>query len=102
MLANFSIVPLGKEASLSRYIAAVLKIVEDSGIHYKIHPMGTVIEGDIDDVFLVIKMCHQKMLKYSDRVLTNITIDDRKGATNRIAGKVASVERELGKSLNKV
>src|SRR3990172_8333733 len=102
MIANFTVVPLGKEASLSRYVAAVLKIVEESGIDYKLHPMGTVIEGDIDDVFLVIKMCHQEMLKYADRVLTNITIDDRKGASGRIIGKVASVERELGKSLNKV
>ena len=102
MIANFTVVPLGKEASLSRYVAAVLKIVEDSGIDYKLHPMGTVIEGDIDDVFLVIKMCHQEMLKYADRVLTTITIDDRKGTSGRIIGKVASVERELGKSLNKV
>ena len=102
MIANFTVVPLGKEASLSRYVAAVLKIVEESGIDYKLHPMGTVIEGDIDDVFLVIKMCHQEMLKYADRVLTTITIDDRKGTSGRIIGKVASVERELGKSLNKV
>jgi uncharacterized protein YqgV (UPF0045/DUF77 family) len=47
----------------------------------------------------LIKRCHKKILKDSDRVLTTITIDDDKGRTDRITGKVKSVERKLGKKL---
>lgn len=108
MVVNFSIVPIGKGNSLSTQVAEVLKIVSESGINYKLHAMGTLLEGDWDDVLGLIKKCHKKILKDSNRVLTTISIDDhtcpttsfrREGRTGRIAGKVRSVERKLGKKL---
>ncbi len=99
MVVNFSIVPIGKESSLSAKVAEILKIVSESGIDYKLHSMGTILEGDWDEIMRLIKKCHKKIIKDSDRVLTTITIDDRKGRTGRISGKVKSVERKLGKKL---
>jgi uncharacterized protein (TIGR00106 family) len=99
MVVNFSIVPIGKESSLSAKVAEVLKIVSESGIDYKLHSMGTILEGDWDEIMTLIKKCHKRISKDSDRVLTTITIDDRKGRTGRIAGKVKSVEKKLGKKL---
>ncbi|OHB88835.1 MAG: hypothetical protein A3D13_06260 [Planctomycetes bacterium RIFCSPHIGHO2_02_FULL_40_12] len=99
MVVNFSIVPIGKGNSLSTQVAEVLKIVSESGIDYKLHAMGTILEGDWDDVLGLVKKCHKKILKDSDRVLTTISIDDHKGRTGRIAGKVQSVKRKLGKEL---
>ena len=99
MVVNFTIVPMGKESSLSSQVAEVLKIVSDSEIDYKLHSMGTILEGDWDEIMRLIKKCHKRILKDSDRVLTTITIDDRKGRTGRITGKVKSVERKLGKKL---
>ena len=99
MVVNFTIVPMGKESSLSSQVAEVLKIVSDSGIDYKLHSMGTILEGEWDEIMRLIKKCHKKISKDSDRVLTTITIDDRKGRTGRITGKVKSVERKLGKKL---
>jgi uncharacterized protein (TIGR00106 family) len=96
MIANFSIIPLGKEGSLSSYVAEIIKIVDKSGLSYKLHPMGTVVEGDCDEVFSLIKKCHLEMLKYSQRVLTQITIDDRTGYINRITEKVESVKQKAG------
>ena len=99
MVVNFSIVPIGKESSLSTQVAEVLTIVSESGISYRLHAMGTILEGDWDEIMDLIKKCHKKILKVSERVLTTITIDDRKGRTGRISGKVKSVERKLGKNL---
>ena len=99
MVVNFSVVPIGKESSLSVKVAEVLKIVSNSGVDYKLHSMGTILEGEWDEIMRLIKKCHKIILKDSDRVLTTITIDDRKGRTGRIAGKVKSVERKLGKKL---
>ena len=99
MVVNFSVVPIGKESSLSAKVAEVLKIVSESEIDYKLHSMGTILEGDWDEIMRLIKKCHKRVLKDSDRVLTTITIDDRKGRTGRIAGKVKSVEKKLGKKL---
>ena len=61
--------------------------------------MGTILEGDWGEIMGLIKKCHKRVLKDSDCVLTTITIDDRKGRTGRIAGKVKSVEKKLGKKL---
>jgi len=99
MIANFSVVPIGKGNSLSTQVAEVLKIVDESGINYKLHSMGTILEGDWDEILKLIKKCHERTLEDSDRVLTTITIDDRKGKSGRIVGKVQSVERKLGREL---
>jgi len=95
MVVNFTVVPIGKDSSLSAKVAEVLKIISDSGISYKLHSMGTILEGEWDEIMRLIKKCHKKILKDSDRVLTTITIDDRKGRTDRIAGKVKSVGKKL-------
>jgi len=99
MIVNFSVVPIGKDSSLSTQVAEILKIVSESGIDYKLHSMGTILEGDWNNIMKLIKKCHKQVLKNSDRVLTTITIDDRKGRKGRIAGKVKSVEKKLGKKL---
>ena len=99
MVVNFSIVPIGNGSSLSMQVAEILTIVSESGIKYKLHSMGTILEGDWDEIIRLIKKCHKKILKGSDRVLTNITIDDHKGRRGRITGKIKSVERKVGKKL---
>lgn len=102
MLAQFSIVPLGGgTASVSPVVARVLKIVVESGIAYKANPMGTVVEGDWDAVMDVIRRCHQEALKDGERVLTNISIDDRRTGQGRIEKKLESVEQKIGLKLNR-
>ena len=96
MLAEFSITPIDKEGkSLSEYIAKTINIIKKSGLQYELHAMGTLVEGDAEEVFDLIKKCHLNMTRFSDRVSTSIKIDDRKGATGRLKGKVASVENKL-------
>jgi uncharacterized protein (TIGR00106 family) len=101
MLIEFSIIPIGVGSSIGDQLAEVLKIVDASGLPYKVNPMGTVVEGEWDDVMKLIKKCHKTVMKTGERVLTTITIDDRKGKPNRIDEKVKSIERRIGKSLKK-
>ena len=101
MLAEFSIIPIGKGSSIGDNLAEVLKIVDASGLPYKANPMGTVIEGEWDDVMKLIKTCHMAQMGKGERTLTNITIDDRKDRPNRIDEKVQSIERRIGKTLKK-
>lgn len=101
MLAEFSIVPVGVGSSVGAQLAEVLRIVDESGLPYKINPMGTVIEGEWDEVMKLVKKCHKSVMKNGERAVTTISIDDRKGKPNRIEAKVKSIERRLGKSLKK-
>jgi uncharacterized protein (TIGR00106 family) len=97
MLAEFSIVPLGAGNSISSHVARILKIVDASGLPYKINPMGTVVEGNWSDIMRLIKECHDALLKTESRIITTISIDDRKGKSDRIDKKVESVEQKIGK-----
>ena len=101
MIVQFSIIPIGKGPSLSKDVAQVLKIVDKSGLRYKINPMGTVVEGNWDEIMQLIKSCHRSVLKNTERIVTTISIDDRKKKKNRIEEKILSVEKRLNKSLCK-
>ena len=100
-MAEFSVVPIGKGESVSQYVAECIKIVESSGIAYKINPMGTVLEGDYDTVMAAIRMCHLRVKELCPRVITTIRIDDRKGVQNALQRKITSVEEKVGKELKK-
>ena len=101
MLIEFSIVPIGTSSSLSAKIAEVLDIVDASGLPYRLTPMGTIVEGEWDELMRLVKRCHRRMMRHEERVLTRIIIDDRKGKKGRMDRKVRSVEKRLGRPLRK-
>jgi len=102
MLAEFTIVPTGKGESLSKFVAESLDIIDKSGIDYTLTPMGTIVEGEWDEILPLVKTCHDNMKKHANRVITTIKIDDRGGAKNRLKGKVESVEKVLQRTLKKL
>jgi uncharacterized protein (TIGR00106 family) len=103
MLASFAVIPMGTEGGVGvkHLVAEVLKIVDDSGLPYTPGAMTTSIEGEPTEVMDVIMRCHRRMLELAPRVLTNIAIDERKGSTGRLHGKVRDVEEVLGKRLGR-
>ena len=104
MLAELEIVPIGTQtASLSPLLAEVARLIDKSGLDYRVGPMGTVVEGEWDRIMALAKQCHQAMLGSSNRVMTTIRIDDRKDrpGPGRITQKVQSREAKVGGPLRK-
>lgn len=101
MLAEFSVVPLGKGESVSQYVAECLRIVHGSGLDYRLNPMGTVVEGGYDEVMDVIRRCHMAVISMCPRVITTVKIDDRVGVTGMMEHKVRSVEEKAGTVLKR-
>jgi uncharacterized protein (TIGR00106 family) len=101
MIAEFSVVPVGRGESLAGPVARVLDIVDKSGLPYQLTAMGTLVEGDWDEVLALVRRCHEAMRGEAGRVSTHIAIDDRPGASGRIVGKVRDVEESLGRPLKK-
>ncbi len=99
VLLEFSMSPLGKGESVGRYVARSLDIVDRSGVDYRLNPMGTVLEGDWDKVFGVVKKCFERMRKDCNRISCSIKVDYRKGAKGRLSAKVMSVEKRLGRKV---
>ena len=99
VLLEFSMTPLGEGESVSPYVARSLEIIDASGLDYRLHAMGTVIEGEWDEVFAVVKQCYEAMSADCDRVTCTIKVDARKGAAGRLAGKVDTVQQLVGRDL---
>lgn len=100
VLLEFSMTPIGKSESVSKYVARSLEIIDKSGLAYKVNPMGTVIEGEWDEVFTVVKKCFLRMKKDCGRISTSIKVDYRKGKNGRITSKVESLEKKLSRKLS--
>ena len=100
-LVQVSIVPLGTgTTSISKYVARVLKVLQaQKAVRYKLTPMGTVLEGDLDEVLRVVRKMHERGFdKDVRRVLTTVTIDDRRDKQATMESKVKSVESKLRRS----
>ncbi|MBN2024264.1 MAG: MTH1187 family thiamine-binding protein [Pirellulales bacterium] len=101
VLLEFSVFPLGQGESVSRFVAGSLDIVDRSGLPYQCHAMGTIVEGQWDEVFELVNCCCQAMAAQCDRVECTIKIDYRKGAEGRLRSKVSSIEQHLGREVEK-
>jgi uncharacterized protein (TIGR00106 family) len=96
MMIEFSILPISEESHISKYIAAAVKIVHESGMEYRLTPMGTILIGEWEPAMAVIRKCHDAVRQMSDRVMTRIKIDDFKDGQRLPEEKVKSVESQLG------
>ncbi len=99
VVLEFSMFPLDKGESVSPYVARSLQIIEASGLDYRLHAMGTVLEGEYDQVMDVVKQCFEAMAADSNRIVCSINFDYRRGQQGRLVGKVASVEQKVGHPL---
>jgi len=100
VLLEFSMSPLGKGESVGKYVSRSLDLIDKSGVEYRLNPMGTVIEGEWDEVVAVVTQCYERMKKDCNRISCTIKIDYRKGKQGRLENKVASVEKHLKRKLN--
>jgi len=97
-IAEVSIVPLGTGSpSVSQYVAEAISVLqEEKNVKYELTSMGTIIEGDLDGIFRVIRRMHETPFdKGVMRVVTSIKIDDRRDKPLTMQGKVKSVKKNL-------
>ncbi len=96
MLAEISVYPLDKGGSgLSVYVAQSIKIIQQSGLDYEMHALGTLVEGPADAIFDLARKLYFNMASQSDRVAMNIKIDDKRGVTGLLKKKVKAVTDKL-------
>ena len=97
VLLEFSMFPTDKGESVSNDVSKVISMVRDSGIPYKLTPMGTVIEADtMNEALNIVQKAHDLLASDADRIYSSIKIDVRKNKENQLAGKVESVEKKIG------
>ena len=95
-LMEFSIFPLDKGAGLGPYVARALSIVEKSGLEYRLNPMGTVVEGEWEDLLKLLTGCLRDLERDSERINIQAKFDHRKGVSGAISSKIKSVQAKAG------
>ena len=100
VLLEFAMSPLTKGESVSAYVARSLDIIDKSGVPYQLTPMGTILEGEWDQVMAVVNACFAAMNTDCERIACSIKIDYRAGKSGRLTSKIDSVQQKLGRKLS--
>ena len=94
MLAELRITPVGPRASFAKQVAEIVPILDESPLQYQVHATGTTLEGDLEAILALVSRCHEQTRKDADRVLLELSIDDRDAAEGEIVRSLQHV-REL-------
>ena len=98
VIAELKIIPIGTAtASLSRYVAACVSTLKQAqGISYEVTAMGTIIQGSLERVLELAQQMHEVPFTMgADRVVTTISIDDRRDKVITIESKVKAVTQAI-------
>lgn len=96
VLVDVSIVPLGVGISLSPYIAACERVLQEAGLSPHLHAYGTNVEGEWDDVFAAVRRCHEVLHEMgAPRVSTNMRVGTRTDREQTLQDKIDSVRAKL-------
>ena len=102
-IIEVSIIPLGtKTPSISKHIANALKVLKKEDVKYELTSMGTIIEGDLEEILELARRMHEAVFESEEvlRVATTIKIDDRRDKPLSMEGKIKSVKEKLGPSID--
>jgi len=91
-LMEFSLFPMDKGESLSEYVAGTMSVIKDSGLPYRLNPMGTVVEGEWEELIALLTNSVKKMEEKSNRLNLSVRFDIRKGVTGALTKKLESVQ----------
>ena len=78
------------------FVAPVIKYLQPEGIPYELTDMGTLIHGHAARLLKVAQVLHELPFEQGvNRVVTHITIDDRRDKDVHLGDKVKSVKVRL-------
>jgi uncharacterized protein (TIGR00106 family) len=96
IILDLCVVPLGVGVSLSRYITACEKVLQEAKLKTTLHAYGTNIEGEWDQVMAAVKRCHEVVHQLgAPRIFTSIRMGTRIDRDQSMENKVDSVLRKM-------
>ena len=96
VMIDLCVIPLGVGVSVSEYVAACQRVLNDAGLEHQMHAYGTNIEGEWDEVFAAVKRCHEVVHEMgAPRVSTSMRVGTRTDRSQTMNDKIESVELKL-------
>jgi uncharacterized protein (TIGR00106 family) len=98
VLLEMSMFPSDVGESKGDYVAKVIETIRESGVKYQLTPMSTIIETEtVREAMLLVEKCYEVLDSMdTNRVYSVLKFDIRKGSSDRMSGKIASVEKRIG------
>ena len=96
-ILEISVLPIGTDnASIGSYITESCKHLKDKGVSFQVTPTSTVVEGNLKQLIEIAEEMHVTPFKMgAQRVITNITIDERNDKTDNMVDKVEEVTKNI-------
>ncbi len=99
VIVDLCVVPVGVGVSVAKYVAACEQVIAEAGLKSQLHANGTDIEGEWDDVFAVVKRCHEIVHEMNaPRIVTSMRINTRVDKEQTMQDKINSVKDQLAQS----
>lgn len=96
VMVDLCVVPIGVGVSVSEYVAECERVIAAAGLEHRLHPYGTVIEGEWEAVFATVRACHERVHAMgAPRVFTSLKVGTRTDREQTMQDKIDSVRRRL-------
>lgn len=96
VIIDLCVVPVGVGVSVSEYVTACLEVIRQAGLKHELHAYGTNIEGEWEEVFDVVRRCHEAVHAMgAPRITTTIKAGTRIDREQTMEEKVRSVKEKL-------
>ena len=96
VIVDLCVVPLGVGVSVSPYVAACERVLNEAGLKTRLHAYGTNIEGEWDAVFAAIKRCHEVVHEMgAPRITSTLRFGTRTDREQTMEEKVASAIEKI-------
>ena len=98
VISEIKIYPFGSgTASVSHILASCVSVLEKAhDISYQVTPMATIVQGSLERILELVKEMHEFPFSQGiPRVVTSITIDDRRDKPITMEGKVQAIKDKV-------
>ena len=96
VIADLCVVPIGVGVSVSKYVAACERVLNEAGLETHLHAYGTNIQGEWDAVFAAIKRCHEVVHDMgAPRITTSLRLGTRTDREQTMEEKVRSAQEKI-------
>ena len=94
---QITIIPIGTGSpSVGDFVADIEGYLQNIGIEHTLHDMGTIVTGTPGELFKLAEEMHSlPFTKGAQRVVTSITLDDRRDIDRGLGEKEKSVTSRL-------
>jgi len=98
VIVDVCVVPVGVGVSVSAYVAACQRVIQEAGLSHQMHAYGTNIEGEWDEVMAAVKRCHEVVHEQgAPRISTTMKLGTRVDRPQTMDDKIRSVDEKLGR-----